>query len=157
MAVRISKILQPGLVAMNLVNAKRTNAIHEVVQQLQNHPSMLNFQGFYDEVLARERIESTCLGNEVAFPHARTDHVKDMVIAAGRSVTAEGVWFENCGQKVSLIFVIGTPKKMVTDYLAVVGAMARLLKEPDLRTKLMEAKTGEEFMGHIAAAENSLS
>lgn len=155
MAVRISKILQPGLVAMNLVQTKRTNAIHEVVQQLQTHPSMTNFQGFYDEVLARERVESTCLGNEVAFPHARTDHVKDMVIAAGRST--EGVWFENCGQKVSLIFVIGTPKKMVTDYLAVVGAMARLLKEPDLRTKLMEAKTGEEFMGHIAAAENSLS
>jgi len=154
MAMKISKILQPEMIALDLVNAKRTNAIHEVVQQLNNHPLMINFQGFYDEVLARERVESTCLGNEVAFPHARTDHVKNMVMAAGRS--KEGVWFENCNQKVNLIFVIGTPKKMVTDYLAVVGALARLLKEPDLRAKLIAAPSQQIFLEYLAEAECQL-
>lgn len=154
MAIRISKILQPELIALQLANTKRTAAIHEVVQQLNGHPQMLNFQGFYDEVLARERVESTCLGNEVAFPHARTDHVKNMVMAAGRST--EGVWFENSNQKVNLIFVIGTPKKMVTDYLAVVGALARLLKEPDLRAKLIGASSQQEFLEILAEAESQL-
>ena len=154
MPIFISKLLQPHLVAMNLKETKRTTAIHEVALQLENHPHVANFKGFYDELLARERVESTCLGNSVALPHARTDHVKNIVIAVGRS--KEGVYFENCDQTVNLLFVLGTPKKMVTDYLAVVGALARLLKEQALRQKLMSLKTPEEFIFHISEAENQL-
>jgi len=35
---------------------------------------------------------------------------------------------------------------MVTEYLALVGAMARLLRHEEVRGKLMQAKTGEEFI-----------
>jgi mannitol/fructose-specific phosphotransferase system IIA component (Ntr-type) len=154
MAIKISKILTTDCIALNLQSSKRTAVIHEVAGQLAQHPQVSNFQSFYDELLARERLESTCLGNEVAFPHARTDHVKNMVLAAGRS--KEGVLFENCGQTVKLIFVIGTPKRMVTDYLAVVGALARLLKEAPVRQRLMEAETAEDFHAVLEAEEERL-
>ena len=90
---------------------------------------MINFKGFYDELLARERVEPTTLGNGVAFPHARTDHVKRLVLAVGRSVS--GVNFETSGETIHFIFVIGTPRRMVTEYLALVGAMARLLRHDE--------------------------
>jgi mannitol/fructose-specific phosphotransferase system IIA component (Ntr-type) len=154
MAIKISKILTTDCIALNLQSSKRTAVIHEVAGQLAQHPQVSNFQSFYDELLARERLESTCLGNEVAFPHARTDHVKNMVLAAGRS--KEGVLFENCGQTVKLIFVIGTPKRMVTDYLAVVGALARLLKDAPVRQRLMEAETAEDFHAVLEAEEEKL-
>lgn len=154
MSIRISKILQPSAVALDLKARERCPAIHEVIDQLAGNGAMANLAGFHDEVLARERIESTCLGNGVAFPHARTDHVKGLVIAVGRSVA--GVDFETVHQTVHLIFVIGTPKKMVTDYLAVVGALARLLKDDGLRDRLMAAQTAEDFVGVLAAAETRL-
>ena len=109
---------------------------------------MINFRSFYDELLARERLEATSLGNGVAFPHARTDHVKKMVLAVGRS--RPGVLFENSGETIHLIFVIGTPRRMVTEYLALVGAMARLLRKDEVRKMLMEAKTPEEFAAVFA-------
>lgn len=154
MGVTISKLLQPEYILLDIKNTKRTAAIHEVAVQLANHSEVKNFEAFYEELLARERVESTCLGNEVAFPHARTDHVRSMVLAVGRS--KEGVWFENAEQTVRLIFVIGTPKKMVTEYLAIVGALARLLKESSIRESLMTAKTPQEFHEMLAAIETRL-
>ncbi|KRO59856.1 MAG: hypothetical protein ABR82_04945, partial [Verrucomicrobia subdivision 6 bacterium BACL9 MAG-120507-bin52] len=126
----------------------RTGAIHRVAALLEKDEGVIQFRGFYDELLARERLEATSLGNGVAFPHARTDHVKRLVLAVGRSV--EGVQFENAGEKIHFIFVIGTPRRMVTEYLALVGVMARLLRQDDVRAKLLAAKTAEEFMATLA-------
>jgi mannitol/fructose-specific phosphotransferase system IIA component (Ntr-type) len=150
--MQISSLLKPEQIKMELTQQKRCNAINEVAQLLQTNPNVTNFAGFYEELLARERIESTCLGNEIAFPHARTDSLKGMVLAVGRS--PQGVWFENCGQAVKLIFVIGTPKRMVTDYLSVVGGLARLLKDAATREKLISASNVDEFIATLTQAEN---
>jgi mannitol/fructose-specific phosphotransferase system IIA component (Ntr-type) len=150
--MQISSLLKPEQIKMELAQQNRSEAINEVAQLLQSNPNVTNFDGFYEELLARERIESTCLGNEIAFPHARTDSLKGMVLAIGRST--KGVWFENSGQSVKLIFVIGTPKRMVTDYLSVVGGLARLLKDAGTREKLITAPTVEEFIATLTEAES---
>jgi mannitol/fructose-specific phosphotransferase system IIA component (Ntr-type) len=149
--MQISQLLKPEQIKLNLESGKRTGAIHEVALLLQGNPNMVEFQGFYDELLARERVESTCLGNEIAFPHARTDHLKGMVLSVGRS--ASGILFETCNQTVRLIFVIGVPRRMATDYLTVVGSLARILKEASVRQKLMEVTTPEEFIAVISEVE----
>ena len=149
--MQISSLLKPEQIKLELAQQKRCNAINEVAQLLQTNSNVLNFAGFYEELLARERIESTCLGNEIAFPHARTDFLKGMVLAVGRS--PQGVWFENSGQTVKLIFVIGTPKRMVTDYLSVVGGLARLLKEASTREQLVNAPNVDEFISVLTQAE----
>jgi mannitol/fructose-specific phosphotransferase system IIA component (Ntr-type) len=149
--MQISSLLKPDQIKLELAQTKRCNAINEVAQLLQANPHVTNFSGFYEELLARERIESTCLGNEIAFPHARTDFLKGMVLAIGRS--PQGVWFENSGQTVKLIFVIGTPKRMVTDYLSVVGGLARLLKDVSTRDQLLGATNVDEFIAALTQAE----
>jgi len=150
--MQISSLLKPEQIKLELVEVKRVDAINEVVQLLKTNPNVTNYEGFYAELLARERIESTCLGNEIAFPHARTDSLKGMVLAIGRS--SQGVSFENSSEMVKLIFVIGTPKRMVTDYLSVVGGLARLLKDPATRESLISAPTVEEFIATLTQAEN---
>ena len=150
--MQISSLLKPEQIKLELAQQKRCNAINEVAQLLQANPNVTNFAGFYEELLARERIESTCLGNEIAFPHARTDSLKGMVLAVGRSTG--GVWFENSSQNVKLIFVIGTPKRMVTDYLSVVGGLARLLKDATTREQLLTVQGVDEFIATLTKAES---
>ena len=150
--MQISSLLKPEQIKMELAEQKRSEAINEVAELLRSNPNVTNFGSFYEELLARERVESTCLGNEIAFPHARTDSLKGMVLAIGRST--KGVWFENSGQSVKLIFVIGTPKRMVTDYLSVVGGLARLLKDAGTREKLITAPSVEEFIATLTEAES---
>ncbi len=146
----ISRLLTPNQIKLNLEERGQSEAIREVAVLLKGHPSVVEFEAFYQELLAREKVETTCV-NEIAFPHARTDHLKAMVLSVGRS--EKGVWFENSGQNVRLVFVIGTPKRMVTEYLSVVGGLARLIKDDNVKGQLLRATTSEEFLEVISRTE----
>ena len=141
MAARLSKLLDPARIKLALTSTKRTAAIHEVAGLLEGHADVANHDGFYQELLARDRLDTTCLGNEIALPHARTEHVRKIVVAVGRSDS--GVLFENSNQNVRLMFVLGTPKNNPTDYLILVGALCRLIKEESNRAALLSAPTPE--------------
>lgn len=149
--MHISSLIQPEFIKLQLEATTRADAIRESAGLLSTHPHMKNFDLFYDELLARERVEPTCLGNDICFPHARTDAVDDMTLSVG--CAPEGILFDNCGQTVRLIFVIGTPKRMVTEYLKLVGGLARLLKESEMRNDLLSAKDPEAFISSIDSAE----
>lgn len=154
MAGRLSKLLDPSRISLSIQSTKRTAAINEVAHLLEGHPDITDFKGFYDELLARERADSTCLGNELALPHSRTEHVKKIVLAVGRST--KGIHFENANQIVRLIFVLGTPKANPTDYLMVVSALCKVLKDSANREALMAATTPETFVAALIAAEEKL-
>ena len=152
MAKLLSATLKPYLINLHLKSKTHEEAVLEIASLLKGDPSVADFDGFYAALQEREKLESTCLGNGVAFPHARTDAIKDMVIAVGCSVG--GVLNAKAGNQMEhLIFIIGTPKRMVTEYLATVGALARLLKDGTLKNKLLHAKNPEEFLFHITEAE----
>ena len=154
MAARLSKLLDPARIKLALQSTKRTAAIHEVAKLLNGHPDVANHDGFYQELLARDRLDTTCLGNEIAIPHARTEHVKKIVVAVGRSDS--GVLFENSNQNVRLMFVLGTPKNNPTDYLILVGALCRLIKDEANRNALLSAPTPEAFIAKIIELENKI-
>jgi mannitol/fructose-specific phosphotransferase system IIA component (Ntr-type) len=154
MAGRLSTLLDPSRIRLQVQSNKRTVALNEVARLLEGHADVTNFQGFYNELLARERLDTTCLGNEIALPHARTEHVKHIVMAVGRS--SSGVLFENSNQTVRLLFVLGTPKSNPTDYLQVVSALCKIFKDPANREALMTAATPEQFMHAIVTAEEKL-
>ena len=154
MAVRLSSLLDPQRIVLSLQSTKRTAALHEVARLLEGEPDVVNFQGFYNELLARERLDTTCLGNEIALPHARTEHVKKIVIAVGRS--DPGVFFENSNQNVRLMFVLGTPKSNPGDYLMLVGSLCRLIKDAPQRAALFAAPTPEAFMATVMELEDRI-
>lgn len=154
MAARLSSLLTPDRILLHLQSTKRTHAINEVARLLENHPDVVNFPGFYQELLARERLDTTCLGNEIALPHARTEHVKKIVIAVGRCDT--GVHFENSNQNVRLMFVLGTPKSNPGDYLMLVGSLCRLIKEAPQRAALFAAATPEAFIATVKELEDKI-
>jgi len=153
MAVRFSDLLDPTRIELNVRSGRRTAALSQVAGQLETHPAMRNYRGFYQELLARERVDSTCLGNEVALPHARTDNVETTIAAVGRHDS--GVYFERAGQNVRLMFVLATPKHSASDYLQVVSALCRLLKSPRNREALLTAATPDAFVAAVRAAEEA--
>lgn len=154
MAGRLSSLLDPSRITLHVQSPKRTVALNQVARLLDGHPDVSNFQSFYNELLARERLDTTCLGNEIALPHARTEHVQKIVMAVGRS--DGGVLFENSNQNVRLMFVLGTPKSNPTDYLQVVSALCKILKDAANREAMMHASTPEEFIAAVTAAEDKL-
>jgi mannitol/fructose-specific phosphotransferase system IIA component (Ntr-type) len=50
-----------------------------------------------------------------------------------------------------LIFVIGVPERLISDYLICVGTLARLVKDDTIRSKLLNAGTPGEFIDALTA------
>jgi mannitol/fructose-specific phosphotransferase system IIA component (Ntr-type) len=151
MASLLHKLLDPSRIHLAVLSTKRTAALNEVARQLDGHPHVTNYQGFYTELLARDRLDTTCLGNEIALPHARTEHVADLVLAIGRS--QNGVPFENGNQNVRLLFVLGTPKNNPMGYLQVVSILCKIFKDAANREALLAADTPEAFANALLTAE----
>jgi mannitol/fructose-specific phosphotransferase system IIA component (Ntr-type) len=148
----ISRLLDPSRIILNVQSTRRTAALNEVAHLLVGHPDVTNFDGFYHELLARDRLDTTCLGNGIALPHARTEHVKTIVMAVGRSES--GILFDQ--DTVRLMFMLGTPKTKPGDYLQVVSALCKLLKDAADRESLLTAATPDDFIRAVVAIEAKL-
>jgi mannitol/fructose-specific phosphotransferase system IIA component (Ntr-type) len=151
---RLSQLLDPARILLQLRQTKRTSALNEVAQLLVGHPDVVNFDGFYAELLARDRLDTTSLGHGFAVPHARTDHVKQIVLAIGRTDT--GIPFEG-GETVRMMFVLGTPKARPGDYLQVLSTLCRMLKDPANREAFLTVAKPEDLVSAMTTAEERLT
>ncbi len=152
MFTNISSLLSVDRINLNLAATSKNQAMHEVADLMRHLSCIKDFKAFFQDVLDRERVSNTALGHDVAMPHARTDQCTEIIMAVGRSPA--GIDFEaKDGQPVRLIFLIGTPKSMVTEYLRLVGNLARLLRHDDLREKLLACEDPNTFIQLIQSAE----
>ena len=150
---KVATLLRPETIKLNLQATQKVPALREVAELLAQNKCVGNFDAFFQEILERERVSNTALGHDVAIPHARTEQCTEILVAVGRS--GEGIDFEaKDGQPVRLIFLIGTPKQMVTDYLRVVGNLARLLRQDGVRQQLLDSPDPASFIKVIEAAES---
>src|SRR3954466_8340661 len=144
MSERLNEILDPKLVVLELREQTTAEAILEIVQNLRDHGLVEDFYKLADAVMEREGRTSTNTGEGVAFPHARTDLVDRLVLGIGRS--KQGIPFGYSSELVHMIFLVGVPQRMVTDYLFCLGALARAVKEKSRRDALMAAPSAEDFI-----------
>jgi fructose PTS system EIIA component len=150
MAIALSDLLDERQVILRLRSRKLPNALREIIQLLAQNGKIHNAEAFLDQVLARERAHPSAVEPDVAFPHARTDLVGEIVLGIGRSRAC--IPFGRNGVRAHLIFVIGVPQRLVSDYLICVGTLARLMKDDAIRSILLNAKTVREFLDALTAS-----
>ena len=147
MPIALADLLTEQQVVLRLRSRKPANAIREIVDVLAPDISgrtIAKPEAFLEQVFAREQTHPSVVENGVVFPHARTDLVDEIVIGVGRS--RAGVPFGENQQRAHLIFVIGVPERLLSDYLVCVGTLARLGKNETIRSRLLDAKTPREFI-----------
>jgi len=147
MPIALADLLTEQQVVLRLRSRKPANAIREIVDVLASDISgrtIAKPEAFLEQVFAREQTHPSVVENGVVFPHARTDLVEEIVIGVGRS--RAGVPFGENQQRAHLIFVIGVPERLLSDYLVCVGTLARLGKNETIRSRLLDAKTPREFI-----------
>src|SRR5437867_7642437 len=150
MAIALSELLDEKQVILRLHSRKLPNALREIIQVLAQNGKIDDGETFLEDVLAREQAHPSAVENGVAFPHARTDLVDEIVIGIGRS--RAGIPIGADEQRARLIFVIGVPDRLVNDYLICVGTLARLLKDETTRSKLLHAETPRDFIEALTGA-----
>ena len=149
MAIALTDLLDEKQVILGLRSRKLPNALREIIELLAQNMKIQNPEAFFEKVLAREEAHPGAVENGIAFPHARTDLVDEIVIGIGRS--RAGIPFGENQQRAHLVFVIGVPERLLSDYLVCVGTLARLAKDETIRSRLLNAETPREFIEALTA------
>ena len=142
-SVEISKVLsQPCSKAG--VAARSRKGLLQIASDLlaAEHPELSNRQ-LFDELMARERLGTTAIGEGVAIPHCRTD-CRDIVGAL--FTLEEPVDFEAIDEQgVDLLFVLVVPVEENNAHLELLAALARVFSDPDNRRRLKSATSDAEL------------
>jgi mannitol/fructose-specific phosphotransferase system IIA component (Ntr-type) len=140
-------LLDPHHLVLDLPGGSGSEALWQIVQLLGERGELSNPKEFFQAVMEREAKSSTVANGGVAFPHARTHMVEQLLLGIGRS--REGVKFPGSENLVHLLFVIAVPQQMVNDYLICVGSLARRLNSEATRQALLDASTPAEFLDRL--------
>jgi Kef-type K+ transport system membrane component KefB len=93
-------------------------------------------------VLGREREYSTALENGIAIPHARLDEITQPTIAYARSYLGID-WNSPDGKPAHHIFLLAMPRKMESEQVQILAAIARMMFAPANREFLESAPDAE--------------
>ena len=153
MALALADLLNEKHVDLDLGTRTLETALRKLLRLLEADERLSEPEKFLELVLARESVNPTLVEQDIAFPHARTELVDKIVLGIGRS--RSGVSFGPKGERARLIFLIGVPQRLVNEYLVCVGALARLLKDAEVRQKLLFAPTPQEFLDILRAPDET--
>ena len=115
------------------------------------HGNITDKAAYMQAIFDREAEFSTCVGNGIVVPHARTGVVTAPSLAVAR--LAEPIQYnEEDDEKSDLFFMIAAPMNGSL-HVDVLARLMTLLAEDTLVDKLRAAKTEEEFLGLLDKAE----
>lgn len=151
--MKISEILTPDRVYLDISFSDRNGLIKELVERLSESEEVKDVQLLLKDVLTREELDTTAIGDGIAIPHARTDAVSSFII--GMAVSKTPIDFcskDGCG--VNMVFLMGTPKVSgLNRYLRMLANLTRLLQHRSVRESLLAANSSEEIIEIFKKAE----
>ena len=116
MAEDIASVLDPRCVALDLKGKKKPEILTELVELLSGSGLVKEPKHLIRELVKRERLSSTGIGDGIAIPHTLTERAERTVMAFGRK--RGGVKFDAVDkQPVYLFFLLVGPKGAYTAHL----------------------------------------
>ena len=136
--IDFQQILEPACVSVgNPAKSKKRALEHASELIVAAHPEIPS-RRLFDQLMARERLGSTGLGEGIAIPHCRLDECHEIVGALVRLESP--VPFEAIdGEPVDLLFVLVVPTDAHDAHLKVLAELARVFGEDANRKRLREA------------------
>jgi len=147
--MKIVDFVRPELVVAELAAHDKNEVVKELAGHLASQVPGVDREHLGRVLLERERLASTAIGEGVAIPHGKLDAVGKLVACVGRAPT--GVDFDSMdGRPTHLFFVLVAPENSTGVHLKALARISRLFKDPEFRTRLMQAKDASEMYRVIA-------
>ena len=150
--MKIRDLLAAESIQLSGTAAGKQDALDKMVDLMARSGKINDVETYRKGVYAREEESTTGIGEGIAIPHCKSDAVDRPGLAA--MVLPDGVDFDSLdGEKVDLIFLIAAPNTKENVHLDVLSKLSVLLMDEEFTKNLRSAKTVEEFLSIIDAAE----
>ncbi len=150
--MKITDLLVKEGIELNGHASSKREAIDKIVDLMAATGKITDKEAYKAQVLRREEEGTTGIGEGIAIPHGKCDAVNAPGLAA--MVVKGGVDYESLdGEPADLIFLIAAPNTEDNVHLDVLSRLSVLLMDEEFTGNLRNAKTTEEFLGYVDAAE----
>ena len=141
----LCEILNPACIELDVKAKRKPQIIRELVGILFRAGDMATADTIFNQLMEREELGSTGIGNGIAIPHCLTPLVRDTRMAFGRKLP--GARFNAVdNQPVSLFFLLVGPSDNHVRHLQILSRIARYLHDSDFCRKLREAGSAQDIM-----------
>lgn len=143
--MKITELLSKDTILLHMDGSQKEEAINQLVDVLYKAEKISDRGAFKAEIVKREQLSTTGIGDGIAIPHAKTKVVKKAAIAFGKSVS--GVNYEALDGKPShLFFMIAAPEGANNTHLDALARLSGMLMKAEVRYQLLTATTAEEII-----------
>lgn len=151
--MRLSDYLKKNLIYLDLDAKEKKSAIAQIINLIKKNNVINHEKEFLKQVLEREKLGSTAIGNGIALPHARSKYAPEIIISFTR--LSHEIDFDEKGKKpVQMIFLMGTPPDSIGEYLKVLSKLSKQLKEKSIRKALQDAQSPSDVINVFVNAED---
>ena len=150
--MRIRDLLAAESIQLGGKATGKRDLLDQMVDLMAKSGKINDVETYRKGVYAREEEGTTGIGEGIAIPHCKSDAVSRPGLAA--MVIPKGVDFDSLdGAPVNLIFLIAAPNTKDNVHLDVLSKLSVLLMDENFANGLRNAKTVDEFLSVIDAAE----
>ena len=150
--MRIRDLLAPESICLNGAAADKKDVLNQMVDLMEKSGKVSDKENYLAAVFAREEEGTTGVGDGIAIPHGRCTGVNKPGLAA--MVLPQGVEYEALDDEpVNLIFLIAAPEGAGNVHITILSKLSMMLMDDTFTESLRKAKSVEEFLNIIDAAE----
>ncbi|MCP3906912.1 MAG: PTS IIA-like nitrogen regulatory protein PtsN [Oceanicoccus sp.] len=148
--MKLDSILSPDRTLCGAPGSSKKRVLDTISQFICQDLSEFNPNQLFDNLLAREKLGSTGLGNGIAIPHCRITQCQSVI---GTLIKLdEAVDFDAIdGKPVDLIFVLLVPEQAHDEHLNVLATLAERFSDQGFCQRLRSA-TDNESLYRLATA-----
>ena len=126
----------------SIISKKR--ALQQASEMLHHRHPELDERKLFDQLMEREHLGSTGLGDGIAIPHCRMDDF-GLITGAMLSLNTPIEFEAQDGGPVDLIFVLVVPTQAQDTHLQILSSLAAVLGNVDSRSYLREAFSDKDL------------
>lgn len=147
-SITINSILVPGLTRVNFPGTSKKKVLEHVAGAISLSFPDLKEHLLFDNLIARERLGSTGIGQGIAIPHSRMEECKEVIGAL--FVLDKQIAFDAIdNQAVDVLFVLIVPKEASSEHLELLSQVAEKFNDNAFCAKLRTARNDAELYEYM--------
>lgn len=141
--MKIAELLGKDTIKLNLKANSKMEVLDQLVDVLYDAGRLNDKELYKEEILKRESLSSTGIGEGIGIPHGKTSAVKKASLALG--IFRDGVDFDSLdGAPVNIVFMIAAPEGANNEHLETLSRLSVLLMNPEFKEGLLSSKAPED-------------
>ncbi|PIE33207.1 hypothetical protein CSA56_12865 [candidate division KSB3 bacterium] len=147
--IHLSTALSGDLIKIPLDSTTKEGVILELLEVLKHAGKITNIQAVFQDIMDRERLMSTGIGDGIAIPHGKTSGTDEVLCVFG--LKPQGVDFKSLDeQPADIFFLILSPYDDAGIHLKFLSTISGILQSEDNRRHIREFSSSQDAIAFFA-------